>query len=94
MCISCGCGEINNSHGDDRSITLDSIEAAANAHGIPITDVYRNIMDGWDLYYTQLLEAEAEEQKDEMDKMYQEMLEELKRKKEAELEAKRRKRQI
>lgn len=94
MCISCGCGRINDKHGDDRSITLDSLEAAAEAHGIPLTDVYRNIMDGWDLYYTQLLEAEQEEQQTEMDKMYQAMLEQIKLKKNKELDNKRVNRRI
>lgn len=34
MCLDCGCGEPNESHGDSRHITLDQLKAAAEASGI------------------------------------------------------------
>jgi hypothetical protein len=46
MCISCGCGEPNATHGDERHITLEDIEAAANAAEISIAEVAANIEQG------------------------------------------------
>ena len=34
MCLDCGCGKPNDSHGDDRHITLDKLKAAARASDI------------------------------------------------------------
>ena len=31
MCLSCGCGEPHDNHGDDRHITLEMLQAAAAA---------------------------------------------------------------
>ena len=31
MCLSCGCGEPNDNHGDPKHITMDMLEAAAKA---------------------------------------------------------------
>lgn len=46
MCVSCGCGVPNDKHGDDRNITLDEIESAAQAAGIDSTQAADNIKKG------------------------------------------------
>ena len=43
MCLSCGCGEPNERHGDDRHITQDDIDAAAAAE-ISSAQVVENIV--------------------------------------------------
>jgi len=43
MCVSCGCGEPNERHGDDRHITQDDIDAAAQAADITPEQVALNI---------------------------------------------------
>jgi hypothetical protein len=43
MCLSCGCGEPNERHGDDRHVTQDDIDAAAAAADISPTQVVENI---------------------------------------------------
>jgi hypothetical protein len=43
MCLSCGCGEPNATHGDDRHITLVDLEEAAKASGISLEEVLRNL---------------------------------------------------
>lgn len=46
MCLDCGCGELNESHGDSRHITMDSIQSAAQAAEISVEEAIRNISDG------------------------------------------------
>lgn len=46
MCLSCGCGEPNERHGDDRNITQDDIDAAAAAAEISAAEVITNISSG------------------------------------------------
>jgi predicted NBD/HSP70 family sugar kinase len=46
MCLDCGCGELNESHGDSRHITMDSIQSAAQASDISLEEAIRNIADG------------------------------------------------
>ena len=46
MCLSCGCGEPNERHGDDRHITQDDIDAAAAAAEISSAEVVQNISAG------------------------------------------------
>jgi hypothetical protein len=46
MCLDCGCGEPNESHGDDRHITMAQLQAAAQASGISVTEAAQNIADG------------------------------------------------
>ncbi len=46
MCLDCGCGELNESHGDPRHITMDSIRSAAQASEISVDEAIRNISDG------------------------------------------------
>ena len=46
MCLDCGCGELNESHGDSRHITMDSIRSAAQASEISVDEAIKNISDG------------------------------------------------
>jgi hypothetical protein len=46
MCLDCGCGELNEDHGDSRHLTLDSIRSAAQASEISIDEAMKNIADG------------------------------------------------
>lgn len=43
MCVSCGCNQPNDNHGDRRNITMDSIRAAAQAANTDEQTVARNI---------------------------------------------------
>ena len=44
MCVSCGCGNLTESHGDQRNITIDTLKKAAEAQGIGLKDVLKNII--------------------------------------------------
>ena len=44
MCLSCGCHERYESHGDPANITLDDVNAAASAAGISPEEVAENIL--------------------------------------------------
>ena len=46
MCVSCGCGEPNERHGDDRHITQDDLRQAADAANISLDEAVRNISSG------------------------------------------------
>ena len=41
MCLDCGCGELNESHGDSRHITM-----AAQASEISVDEAIKNMSDG------------------------------------------------
>lgn len=43
MCVSCGCGSVNDNHGDSRNITLAGLDAAAQAAGTTRGRVIQNI---------------------------------------------------
>jgi hypothetical protein len=43
MCVSCGCGKLNDNHGDNRHITMQQMQQAAEAAGTSMADVARNI---------------------------------------------------
>jgi hypothetical protein len=45
MCVSCGCGEPNDAHGDMRNITMDDLNRAAEAAGISPSEAAQNIAD-------------------------------------------------
>ncbi len=45
MCMTCGCGEPMNRHGNDANITYDQLEAAANAAGIDPEKAADNLHD-------------------------------------------------
>lgn len=42
MCMSCGCKQPNENHGDDRNITMKDLEAAAKAAGTDVQGVLHN----------------------------------------------------
>jgi hypothetical protein len=46
MCLDCGCGELNESHGDSRHITMDSIRSAAQASEVSVDEAIKNMSDG------------------------------------------------
>lgn len=43
MCTSCGCGIPDDDRGDERNITLEDLEDAADAAGITVEEVVDNI---------------------------------------------------
>ena len=43
MCVSCGCGQPNNNHGDSRNITQSDLNNAAQAAGISTQQAAQNI---------------------------------------------------
>lgn len=45
MCLTCGCGEPNADHGDDRHITLKDLDDAAEAAGIERTEAVNNLQE-------------------------------------------------
>ena len=46
MCVSCGCGEPNDNHGGDtRHITMEMLQAAAEAAEISVDDAAHNIVE-------------------------------------------------
>ena len=45
MCMSCGCGNPNDSKGDNRNITQDDLNNAAQAANITPEQAVQNIMD-------------------------------------------------
>jgi hypothetical protein len=46
MCLSCGCGKLDESHGDNRHITKRNIEEAAQAANMSTQQVVQNIQKG------------------------------------------------
>ena len=46
MCMSCGCKQYNDDHNDQRNITMDDLQQAADAAGISVDEVARNIEEG------------------------------------------------
>ena len=46
MCLSCGCGEPNEAHGNDANITLDDLKKAAESEGISVEQAADNIKAG------------------------------------------------
>jgi hypothetical protein len=43
MCMSCGCGEPHDSHGDKRNIVYADLKKAADASKISVKDAVQNI---------------------------------------------------
>jgi hypothetical protein len=43
MCVSCGCKKLEDDHGDKRNITMKTLQDSAQAAGIPLKDVVKNI---------------------------------------------------
>ncbi|MGK2964311.1 MAG: hypothetical protein ACSLFM_01750 [Tepidiformaceae bacterium] len=46
MCISCGCGDYNAQHDDERHITVDTLREAGAAAGITLAEVIENMRAG------------------------------------------------
>ena len=45
MCLSCGCGEPDDNHGDPRHITTENLEEAAAAAEITAEEAANNIVE-------------------------------------------------
>lgn len=43
MCMTCGCGELNDKQGDQRNITIDDLDRAAQAAGISREEARENM---------------------------------------------------
>ena len=46
MCISCGCRRFEDSHDDERNITVASLQRAATASNLTVSEVLQNLGDG------------------------------------------------
>jgi hypothetical protein len=46
MCVSCGCGKFEDSHGDERNISVSSLQRAAAASNLTVDQVLGNLMEG------------------------------------------------
>ena len=46
MCLSCGCGEPNEDHGNAANITLEGLKKAADSEGITVEQAADNIKAG------------------------------------------------
>ena len=44
MCLSCGCGEPHDDHGDSRHITLADLEKAAEAGEVSVEEAAKNVL--------------------------------------------------
>jgi hypothetical protein len=42
MCLTCGCGDLNDDHGDSRHITYDDLKAAAQAAKVSVDEAVKN----------------------------------------------------
>jgi hypothetical protein len=45
MCLTCGCGELNEDHGDPAHITYDDLKKAAEAAGISVDEAAKNLQE-------------------------------------------------
>ena len=43
MCLNCGCGELNEKHGNDANITLDDVKRSGEANGQSVEESLRNM---------------------------------------------------
>ena len=46
MCGSCGCGRYEESHDDERNITVSSLQRAADAANLTIEQVMQSMVEG------------------------------------------------
>jgi hypothetical protein len=46
MCVSCGCGRYEDNHGDERNVTVFTLQAAADASNLTLNKVIQNMSDG------------------------------------------------
>lgn len=49
MCLSCGCKQPDERHGDDRNIVMDDLKQAAEAAGMSPKEVVQNIQEGFEV---------------------------------------------
>ncbi len=45
MCLTCGCGQPNNDHGDPAHITYDDLKDAADAAEISVEEAAKNLQE-------------------------------------------------
>ncbi len=45
MCLTCGCGEPNEDHGDPNNFTYEDLKRAADAADISVEEAANNISD-------------------------------------------------
>ena len=45
MCLTCGCGEPNDDHGDAAHITYDDLKKAADAAEISVAEAAKNLQE-------------------------------------------------
>lgn len=43
MCVTCGCGMVDEDHGDERNLTMEDMRQAAEAAGISVQEVVQNV---------------------------------------------------
>lgn len=46
MCISCGCGDYEDTHGDERNLTVATLQRAADAANLTLDQVLGNMREG------------------------------------------------
>jgi hypothetical protein len=46
MCLTCGCRDYFNDHGDERNITMDRLQNAAHAAGVTVPEALANMQRG------------------------------------------------
>jgi hypothetical protein len=46
MCLTCGCGQPHETHGNPDNITYEDLEKAAKAGEVSVADAAKNIQDG------------------------------------------------
>lgn len=46
MCLTCGCGEPHDDHGNPDQITYEDLKKAADANGISVEEAANNITTG------------------------------------------------
>lgn len=57
MCLTCGCSEPNNSHGDTRNITLNDLARSGDAQGIALGQVIINLIKSLKLVVVSLIKS-------------------------------------
>ena len=45
MCVTCGCGMVDDDHGDKRNITMNDLRQAAEAAGITPHEAAKNVQN-------------------------------------------------
>ena len=50
MCLSCGCKQPNEDHGDQRNFTMKDLQAAGQASDISPQQVVKNIQQGFEQF--------------------------------------------